>query len=880
MMKNARLLLVSSLLIMFYGITAYGQVPPTLYSPTNGSNCVNILADMDWSDVPNAVSYKLEISDDPDFTNLIVDFAGLTETNITVTLPNWNSLYYWRATSVFANNNTGVSGVWTFTTKFVPLDLVYPVNDQQCADTLIAFKWHKADAEFYTLQVASDINFDTLVYNKNNLTDTTVNVKLSKYSQSYFWRVASKKGLCQTEFSNIWHLVTKHAPPVQLKPLSGTLGGELFAIPPFSVNLIWDKININDSYDIQISKRADFSDIYDENYNFTDTNYIVTIPTEYDSTYYWRVRSTRNGCTSYWSNAFSFKSPYTKTTLVEPVQGEVCVTMRNTPFKWTILQGVSKYRLQVSDTISFSRLLIDTANILDRQIKLNLTLPLKTHYWRVRGDDSRNTGLWSDIHSFVTTQRPPVVISPLNGTIGLQKNIDFIWESFGTNVLYELEVYADKELQVRLLDTAGLDTNNFNFTVPNDNSEYFWQVRVFSDGCIGDWTAINTFRTLIPSPVLLKPADKSVKTTLYPIYEWAPVVDALTYEIEISSDSLFKKIFLTDRNIQSVTWTMPGLQYAEMTKYWWRVRAKNNDGNSMWSNPFTFTTRELPATAPLLLSPANHSVKIDMNPTLKWHPSFKAVSYVVTVSANDNFTDIFVTQGTADTTLDIVGLERFTTYWWKVQAIGSEGQGGISTIFNFRTKDIAPDKSVALISPLDNVINQGLIMTFKWNSIERALAYHLQIADNNDYAESSIVQDHPSVKDTMRVVSDLEYNKTYYWRVAGWNEDGQAGWSAVRQFKTSVNASVRENDLNISSLAVYPNPAKGITNFVINAANTSTGSLRIVNVLGMELIRMDNVELNNGENIISVDLKLLQTGMYIYSYETATGITTGKIVIE
>lgn len=883
-MKLLRFLLLLSMLAVLLNLKSFSQVPPTQLNPANGNDCVTIITDFEWSTVPNAVTYILEVADNAEFVEPFIVLSGLTATNATVEMPLPFTMYYWRVTSVFALDTKGVSGIWNFKTQRSPLNLSSPIDGTTCGDSLVTFSWELADAEFYTLQVSESSDFDSFVFNRNSITTTSYQVNLPKYSTIYYWRVAHKKSTCQTEFSQVWQLTTKHAPPALLVPTNNVFGAEILQALPFSVNFKWKGSNIaEDKYDFQLSKTINFSgNLIADIANLSDTTYTAALPNDYNTKYFWRVRRHSNACSSYWSQAFSINTPYEPVVLAEPESLATCVTMRNTYFKWNPSDSVSKYRLQISDTISFDRIIIDTAGISGIEAYVNLNLPLTAHYWRVRGEDSRNSGLWSNSFVFVTTQRPPVATSPLDGTIGLHKNIDFVWEDFGGSAVYHLQVYHQVSVEVYeiVLDTIGLTNNTFNFTVPNDNSTYFWSVRVVNGVCPGDWTKATYFKTLIPSPALITPEDKSTKVSLYPIYTWSKVADADSYEIEISADSSFKKKFLTDRGLTALTWTMPGYQYEENTTYYWRLRAKNEDGISNWTSPFSFTTSALPAPAAQLLYPADNSIKLPLDLILVWNKVVKANHYKVTVYEDADFENIFLVQETADTTLEVVGLNRFSNYWWKVQSIGDEGDGGISDIFKFRTKDVAPDKSVILISPDDNLTNAPLIMKFNWNSIERALSYYLQISTSANFEESAIAQVHPNVQDTIKVVSDLQYGKTYYWRVAARNEDGQAGWSAVRKFQTLLNTSVSSTDLNVNSYSIFPNPVNSVATIKVDALSSSIALIKVVDMLGNEVSRISNVELSTGENLITLELGSLNSGTYLYIIETPNGISSGKLITE
>jgi hypothetical protein len=91
-------------------IAAYGSVPaaPILISPPDGATGVSTTPTLDWSDVSNASSYGVQVSQNANFTSFVVNQSGLTNSEFTVgsgILSN-NTTYFWRAN---ASNGLGTS---------------------------------------------------------------------------------------------------------------------------------------------------------------------------------------------------------------------------------------------------------------------------------------------------------------------------------------------------------------------------------------------------------------------------------------------------------------------------------------------------------------------------------------------------------------------------------------------------------------------------------------------------------------------------------------------------------------------------------------------------------------------------------------------------
>jgi len=86
-----------SIIIMGWASNLFAQVPPTLLSPQNLDSCQSRFLNLQWQSVPNAVSYRIEISDTVNFERIIITQPDVTITNLNVTLNDREKKHYWRA---------------------------------------------------------------------------------------------------------------------------------------------------------------------------------------------------------------------------------------------------------------------------------------------------------------------------------------------------------------------------------------------------------------------------------------------------------------------------------------------------------------------------------------------------------------------------------------------------------------------------------------------------------------------------------------------------------------------------------------------------------------------------------------------------------------
>lgn len=96
--------------------------------------------------------------------------------------------------------------------------------------------------------------------------------------------------------------------------------------------------------------------------------------------------------------------------------------------------------------------------------------------------------------------------------------------------------------------------------------------------------------TLLPGiPLLESPLNKTLNVSIDPRLNWSLSKNATFYHLQISLDSLFSSVVI-DTIIVSTTFNA-NLNYNR--KYFWRIRTKNDFGNSDWSNVWSFSTIQI-----------------------------------------------------------------------------------------------------------------------------------------------------------------------------------------------------------------------------------------------------------------------------------------------
>ena len=112
-------------------LTLFDGVPgnPNQTAPANGA--VDVLVDtlFEWSAVPNATAYTLEIARDAAFTDLVDTVTtSSTAASLTVALDAITQ-YHWRVAAANICGNGSTSAIWAFTTRAIPPILLIDDDD-------------------------------------------------------------------------------------------------------------------------------------------------------------------------------------------------------------------------------------------------------------------------------------------------------------------------------------------------------------------------------------------------------------------------------------------------------------------------------------------------------------------------------------------------------------------------------------------------------------------------------------------------------------------------------------------------------------------------------------------------------------------------------
>jgi PKD repeat protein len=163
-------------------------------------------------------------------------------------------------------------------------------------------QWRPSEgATSYQVNVSTSADFNTLIVDASNLTQTSLSLSDLQFGTRYFWRVRSFSANDTSNWSAVWRFTTiaLPIPPTLVQPPNGA------SLMSNSTTLIWIPPQNAESYQLQVSKSSVFSSAEIDTAGITEPGFQLQ-NLENNTLYYWRVSTTNSVGTGNWSIVFRF----------------------------------------------------------------------------------------------------------------------------------------------------------------------------------------------------------------------------------------------------------------------------------------------------------------------------------------------------------------------------------------------------------------------------------------------------------------------------------------------------------------------------------------------------------------------------------------------
>jgi len=225
---------------------------PELSLPVDGTVDISASPTLIWIPVPGAESYILEVSRNPEFTDLVFTQGEITGLSFQVSGLDGKTDYYWRVRAAYYAGETEWSDVWMFTTKLAPPVLSTPTDGSVNIVLEPVLEWNASNGALtYDLEYSEDQNFINNVGRNRGITETSIQLTGLSYDRTYFWRVNANAESSTSDWSEVWSFTTYMLPAAGTQPASeiGVVSARLHA----SVNPRGHRVNVEFEYGENIS---------------------------------------------------------------------------------------------------------------------------------------------------------------------------------------------------------------------------------------------------------------------------------------------------------------------------------------------------------------------------------------------------------------------------------------------------------------------------------------------------------------------------------------------------------------------------------------------------------------------------------------------------
>lgn len=549
------------------------------------------------------------------------------------------------------------------------------------------------------------------------------------------------------------------------------------------VDLIWSEVELAESYYLIVSTSESFTEgesvIEQASLSNAATTYSIDGAIDYGETYYWKVGANMADGTVEWSDAYSFETKPVAPMTIYPLDKEECLN-ESLELYWEYLDGAQYYAVEVSDRADFSVIVAGESGLSSASYSLGPLDKATMYYWRVSASFTDCETEWSEVASFTVEQPAPINIFPETGAQGVGLETDLVWYDQPDASSYDLQVSESPDFSgALLLDVTGLVSNSYtSFTMSSLNEDYYWRVRSYFGDCVSDWSTSYTYRTAYPAPTLNEPDSGESCVALEKEFMWNQAAGATTYRLQIALDPEFERINIDVGDIDVVSYE--ALLDYELTNFYWRVRAEDEDNFGFWSNSNSFTST---VDAPILLTPEDEQRGVPLEIVFSWIDKADEAVYELQVSsAEDNFDNLLLhEQGLTSNTFTTTLGNYLNSFYWRVRTNYGGCQSDWSEVFKVTT--ILPPP--VLLTPENNATKVALSPLFHWKDTTDAQTYEIHVATDENFED--IVRGQKGViADYIRFNLALNSSTTYFWRVRSSNDDGISEWSETWKFETGV----------------------------------------------------------------------------------------------
>ncbi|GAB3912404.1 hypothetical protein GCM10028803_55620 [Larkinella knui] len=552
--------------------------------------------------------------------------------------------------------------------SFSQINLTWTDN----ADTESGFELERS-TDGVSFQKIADVSANATSFSDQNLQPRT----------KYYYRILAKNAAGPSTYSNVADATTPDGPPAAPARLTAT------SVSPSQINLQWADVSDNET-GFQLEQSPDgatWKKIADLPANATTyQNTGLNAATKY----FYRIKATNAVGESGYSttaDATTQDKPLTPPTAPARLTA-TAVSATQINLVWADLSdNESGFVIERSDNGTSDWTKVGEAPANATAFQNTGLKPITKYFYRIQATNPAGQSVFSNVADATTPDVAPVAPARLTATATSAVSVTLSWGDLsGNETGFEIERGRSETGTFNKLADVAANGTTYEDRGLTPAEPYCYRIR--AKNAIGASDYSNTACVTTPNVPPAAPT-RLTATAVAPTQinlAWADLSNNESgFEIERGSSATgsFSKI----ADVPANATTYEDKNRTDNTAYCYRVRAKNAAGVSGFTDAVCATTPLAPPAIPgtLVAQLADYDqVK------LTWPAvSNSAVTVVVERSTDPNagFTEI-AQQPAAQTNYLDVGLQEFTTYYYRIRAVNTAGKSGYSNVANVRIEEI------------------------------------------------------------------------------------------------------------------------------------------------------------------------------------------------
>ncbi|MGD1892284.1 MAG: fibronectin type III domain-containing protein [Cyclobacteriaceae bacterium] len=368
--------------------------------------------------------------------------------------------------------------------------------------------------------------------------------------------------------------------------------------------------------------------------------------------------------------------------LAQPAADITCDAFTAT---WNPVFGATDYEVDVAEDAAFTILVAgyNSASTTDTFLNVTGLTATQTYYYQVRSVTSCGTSVNSDTIP-VEVMDIPAAVSNLTASNPDCDGFNVSWDAVTYASSYLLEVSQDGFTTIEL--SQSIPSTSLSLAGLDQGTAY--EYRVTPQNVCGSGSASTGAYQTNDVPVIPTGVASSQVVCDGAMITWDEVVEADQYLVEISADTFAT---IASYPISNDTLVVSGLVSA--TTYAYRIIPGNSCGTGDTTTVLTFTTDSLPS------APVDTLLSVEHNrATVAWDTIVNADTYSMEVATDLLFSSLVGTITMDSTTAEVKDLVPLTTYYLRIFADNTCGNGPYSDTLTFTTpQDPLVIDSLALV---------------------------------------------------------------------------------------------------------------------------------------------------------------------------------------